>query len=311
MTRILILFVCGLLYCLLTACGAADGAARMVRIAFFNAEDFNSNKDSGSGTWGKVADIVASHTIDILVLSETEPYDAPRFSQALTERGVKMSWRMTTSNTTDPTEDNKLKDEISIWSRFEIAQFSQVLKGFYQDPLTGNTVSAPRYIAKAKIQLGSRSLWVYGAHLKAADTESDRQRRRAQAHALEEYIKSHHSEEREWIVISGDMNTITPSVEFVDSGTIGYLTMKSDNPANPFNDFIAVNLTHLPLPQGYTWRSPNWPRPGSFPDAILDHIILSPALYANYQSDSVRIIMKGVTPRISDHYPLLLDVLVE
>jgi len=280
-------------------------------VAFFNAEDFNSDSLAGTGTWGTVADLVATNGIDILILSETEPYDAPRFSQALSDRGVAMDWRMTTSNTTDPNEDYLLKDEISVWSRFAITGYSQVVRGFYPDPVSGNTVSAPRYIARVNIQVGSRSFWVYGGHLKAADEEIDRQRRRAQAHALEEYIKSNHSEENDWILVCGDMNTITPSIEFIDAGTIGYLTMKSDNPGNTANDFTAVNLTHLPLPDGYTWRSPIWPDPKAFADAILDHVILSPALYARYVPGSVRILMKGVSPRISDHYPVMLDLSLE
>ena len=326
MSRVCVLIVGGLLYCLgVAACAeaatspeasssssfSAASAGQTVRIAFFNAEDFKSDVVAGTGTWGTVADIVATNGIDLLVLSETEPYDAPRFSQALAARGVTMTWRMTTSNTTDPNEDNELEDEISVWSRFAITRFDQVVCGSYQDPVSGNTVSAPRYIARVNIQVGSRSLWVYGAHLKAADTESDRQRRRAQAHALEEYIKSNHAEESEWIVICGDMNTITPAIEFVDAGTIGYLTMKSDNPANTANDFIAVNLVHLPLPGGYTWRSPSWPSSYAFPDAILDHMILSPAMYAGYLPDSVTVLMQGVTPRISDHYPVMLDVSLE
>ncbi len=299
------------------ACG--DGAASLgetgfipaipgptLRLAFFNVEDFNSS--AGTGTWGTVADIIATNRIDVIVLSESEPYDTGKLDAALKARGVSMTWRMTTSNTTDPNADGIFDDEVSVWSRFAITQFDQVARGFYPDPVSGKTVSAPRFVARVKIQVGSRSLWVYGAHLKADDTESDRQRRRAQAHALEEYITSMHVEESDWIMIAGDMNTITPSVEFIDAGTIGYLTMKSDNPANIANDFTAVNLAHLPLPDGYTWRSPSWPSPYAFPDAILDHIILSPAMYARYLSDSVTILMKGVTPRISDHYPVMLDV---
>ena len=288
---------------------SAASAGAIVRVAFFNAEDFNSDSVAGTGTWGTVADIVATNSIDIIVLSETEPYDAPRFSQALAARGVSMTWRMTTSNTSDPNEDYLLKDEISVWSRFAITGYYQVARGFYPDPVTGNVVSAPRYVLRTSIAVGGKSLWVYGAHLKAVTGMTNEQRRRAQAHALEEYIKSNHAEENDWILVSGDMNTITPSIEFIDAGTIGYLTMKSDNPGNTANDFTAVNLTHLPLPDGYTWRSSSWP--SGFADAILDHVILSPALYARYVPGSVRILMKGVSPRISDHYPIMLDLSLE
>lgn len=284
-------------------------AGSELRIAAFNAEDFSSNAVTGAGTYATVAAFVATNKIDIIMICESEPYDRDRLTAALDRAGVSMTNRITTSNAWLDDADDIFDDEVSLWSRFPITHFSQVVgKTYCVDPVSLESVSAPRFILRIRVDVGGKDFWFYGAHLKAADADSDRKRRRAQAHALEEYIKANHDEKTERIVICGDMNTITPSVEFVTNGTLGYLELKSDDASDTANNFVAVNKTLLPLPDGYTWRSPSWPSASAFADAILDHLILSPALYAKYVPGSVKILLRGATPRISDHFPIMLTV---
>jgi len=293
---------------------AAPGSE--IRIAYLNAEDFNSDKDAGTGTYGVVADLILTNAIDIMLFCENSPWDARMLGEALSARGISMTHRITTSNTSNPEDDGIFDDEISLWSRFAITDFSQVLRGYYLDPVSNTSVNAPRYILRACVDVGGRSFWFYGGHLKATSTATladDIKRRRAQAHALENYIKANHNPVTDYIVILGDMNTTerpgdtSEAVpDFDDAGTLGRLTLKSDNPGNTANDFTAVNATHLPMPGGYTWASYT----GTW-QSLLDHIILSPALYARYVPGSVAILFKGIEPRISDHYPVTLKISLE
>ncbi|MDR2735205.1 MAG: endonuclease/exonuclease/phosphatase family protein [Spirochaetota bacterium] len=279
-----------------------------ITIAVFNAEDFNSDKAARTGTYATVADIIATNAIDVIVFCECEPWDMRMLGAELANRGISMTNRITTSNTSNPDDDDYLHDEVSIWSRFRIVSFSQVLRGYYTDPVSGESVNAPRYFLRACVDVGGRAFWFYGGHLKATSSSTlpqDIKRRRAQARALEELIKASHNPVTEYITILGDMNT-TEAEEFLDTGTLGYLTLKSDNPANTANDFTPINATYFPMPGGYTWKAYT----GTW-ESLLDHIIISPALMARYIPDSAQILMKGVEPRISDHYPIMLRISLE
>jgi endonuclease/exonuclease/phosphatase family metal-dependent hydrolase len=295
-------------------------------IAVLNAEDFHTENQVGlgihtAGTYAAVADLIEANAIDIIVFNECSPWDARQLSDALAARDIAMTYRITSTRTSNPQSDDRFDDEISIFSRFNITHFSQIIRGDYPYPDDGGYYNAPRFILRARVDVGGRPIYFYGAHLKATSAstlETDIKRRRAQAHALETFIKANHTPETDSIVILGDMNT-TEASEFTYTGTLGCLMLKCDNPGNTANDFIAVNVKYLPIDWnglgypsghsgGYTWRSYFSHNPWT---GLLDHIILSPALYARYVPDSVDILLKGVEPRISDHYPILLKIALD
>ena len=309
-----------------SACsGASPGSA--LSIAVFNAEDFDyvdgvhaqESVYPASYSYAAAADSIATNAIDVIVFTEIQPYDTGLLAQELAARDISMTYRITTSNTSNPQANGMFDDEISIWSRFEITHFSQILRGSYIDPVSLEFVNAPRYILRACVDVGGLPVWFYGAHLKSTTTatlSSDMKRRRAQAHALEAYIKANHDPVREYIVVLGDMNTTDPSEFEGEHSTMSCLRMGCIYPYNTANQFTAVNYKYLPITWdgygysgghsgGYTWKSYYTHTPWT---GLLDHIILSPALYARYVSGSAAILMKNVTPRTSDHYPVMLKV---
>ena len=144
-------------------------------------------------------------------------------------------------------------------------------------------------------------IWFYGGHLKAMNDSSSLSRRRAQAYALSQYINANHNLASEYVVIAGDMNTLDelPELDLGNShSTLSYLSSRWDT--SSANDFYPVNwLLKSSQPTHTSHASYSNP-------SVLDHIILSPALYQKYVSNSVGIFTH--TDGQSDHWPVYLKV---
>lgn len=301
---------------------SVSSVAGSVKLACFNVEDFYpdiasntavSSTSSWSSTHARVAQFVDEEKIDIIVFVEMNPADTALFRTALVARGIEMTNYMTApyGEANSPSDDGKFSDRIAIWSRYPIASGESIMQSgsgsSFADPVSGSTFSPPRQTLRASVRVGSETVWFYAAHMA---TGTQYPNRRAHARALEEYIKANHAPASDNIVICGDLNTTDPAQDFVDSGTIGYLTLKSDNTVTTGNDFTAVNLSILPLPDGYTWREATPGIGADYSDAILDHMILSPALYRRYVSGSVHINRDMPHPATSEHFPIVLQVVL-
>ncbi len=187
---------------------------------------------------------------------------------------------------------------LAIISRYPLTEVETIIDGTYQDPISQEyyEYNNMRPVLKVKLSINNKDLTIYDLHLKAQypiyDCDSCLYKRRAQAHALEEYIKNNSDPEIDNIIVAGDMNTALED-DFFEKNTLDMLTLKSDNPEIQDNDFLPVNYT-------YKRDEPTHTRYYS----ILDHIILSPSLLKKYQEDSIEI----VTPkgRPSDHRAVIL-----
>ena len=141
-------------------------------------------------------------------------------------------------------------------------------------------------------------VWFYGCHLKAS-TGIDR--RRAQAYALSQYIIANHNLSSDYVVIAGDMNTYdeTPELSLNNNqSTLSYLSSRWDSDSG--NDFYPVNWIKIPGQPTYTGYA-SYSNP-----SVLDHIILSPALYPKYVENSVGVFTHSDGQ--SDHWPVYLKV---
>lgn len=263
-----------------------NGSSGGVTVMTWNVENFQN-----SGAYTRIAEAVKANQAAVLVLCEmqTDDSDASSFESALSTAGYSFAWSRQSSMSDS-------YNAIGVWSRWEISNPSEILKGIYTDPVSSQSKWCPRAVYRFMINVNdSQQVWFYACHFKAGNDESAEQTRRAQAYALENYIKSIHQEAAEHIVVLGDMNTIDSRGELTgDASTLGRLTLKSDNPGDTANDFTAVNLTHLGS-DAYTSTSYS---------SRLDHIILSPAAYGRYETGSVSVYHP---PQFcSDHYPVLV-----
>lgn len=269
-----------------------------VRIASYNVEDFG-NTDA----YTKIAGFIKDYSIDIVVFCEINPYDMAQFASTLSSAGVSMPYSLMDPAVAGTTNNEWYDDQIAIFSKWPITNGEWILQGNYLDPVSGQTVNAPRKIMKAKVVVtgndGTAGLWFYGGHLKAMPDSEDR--RRAQAYALSKYILANHNYKTDKIAIAGDMNTLdeTPELDLNNKqSTLSYLSTRWDN--DSANDFYPVNWLHLPEQPTYVnWQ--NYSNP-----SVLDHIILSPALYSSYVAGSVGVFTHSDGQ--SDHWPVYLEL---
>jgi len=153
-----------------------------------------------------------------------------------------------------------------------------------------------RSIYKYKVTFpGNNVVWFYSAHLKALTGADDQAGRKAEAKALANYIRANHDLKNDYIVVYGDMNTVSPgdwpnvlqgafplAATNYPSGsptdcTLGYLEMRTGDDTEEF---------FTSLSRKYIYPNPTF-RQGISANILtnglpLDHIILSPALYKNH-----------------------------
>lgn len=261
-------------------------------VVSYNAEDFQQGSVE---THTSVARMLKNASADIVVLTETEvsivagvESDLSRLQAALAAIGYPMQYSASV--------EVGYPDDIAILSRYEIG--------------TSGTVASPntRPGVKAVVRVPNGDAYteilVIGLHLKASyssDTTTENEEKRiAQAAALADTLRSTYAERVSsgYVIIAGDMNTWKPlDRNPAASCTLGRLCLLDD--ASPSNDFTAVNEQYLPATSTHQLGS------------VLDHIILSPALFAHYRPDSVQVKTadSSVTmSALSDHYPVLLEL---
>ena len=172
-----------------------------VTVATFNVKDLK-NENSPLNT----AKFIADEDVDIIVFQEIQTSDEIVLKTELANLGVTMPHIVF--------NNDSFGDDISVWSKYPVTECYSFIKGFFPDPVTGCDVRVPRYILKFKVMVDSHEVWFYSCHLKAGDGEENLVKRRAQAYALSNYIKTTHVEESENIIILGDINTADPEESY-------------------------------------------------------------------------------------------------
>lgn len=260
---------------------------KTLSIATYNVYDF-----ANENAYTSIAHFIYDFNIDLIIFQEIQPEDEMPLTEALLTLDVDMP------HVAFSQSGGYGDDYIAIFSRFPIINPETILTETYTDPVSNNQYDmySLRPVLKATITPFDTPMTLYGAHLKAQypyNCNNCIERRRAQAHALESYIKEYHTPEHDLIVIGGDINSAT-SEDFDPNSTLDILTFKSDNPENIANDFTPVNVALLPKSTSTHHRY----------SSRLDHLILSPMLYQKYIDRSV------IVPETygSDHKPVLLRI---
>lgn len=263
-----------------------------VTVVSYNAVDFMRN---GVETHASVAQMLENASADIVVLTETEvstvsgvASDLSRLQSALESVGYPMPYSASV--------EVGYPDDIAILSRYEISSSGTVA--------SPNTRPGVKAIVRVPNGDAYTEILVIGLHLKASysddKTTENEEKRIAQAAALADTLRSTYAERVSsgYVIIAGDMNTWKPlDRNPTATCTLGYLRLLDD--ASASNDFTAVNEEYLPTTRTHELGS------------VLDHIILSPALFARYRRDSVQV--KTTDPSVSmtalsDHFPVLLEL---
>jgi endonuclease/exonuclease/phosphatase family metal-dependent hydrolase len=262
--------------------GRDNSEKDIITIASYNVEDFDLGQES-EGQYDHIAAFAADNAVDILVFVETQKDangdDELLFSAALEDALYSMPYRGFSSMSDG-------FNASAVWSRFPLSDLEEIL--------LENTRSVFRFTARIS---GEEAVFL-ACHLKSGDDTESAGTRQNEARRIESYIVDNLDPRSKNIVILGDMNTMSDS-DFITPGTLSFLSLKSNNPQHSADDFIPVNLTLLP-------NTPTYPSYGN----ILDHILLSPSLWAHYVEGSVTVpAPAGDGPfGPSDHYPVMLDL---
>ncbi|MBN2723777.1 MAG: endonuclease/exonuclease/phosphatase family protein [Deltaproteobacteria bacterium] len=267
-----------------------ENTLRFLKIATFNMYDF-SNYDSIENT----ADFIIENNIGIINLQEVQIDDITDLMDTLEQKNFQMYYGISSYGGYGGDTGN---DYLAVLSQWPITSADTILGGVYEDPVTGldYSFSNMRPILMTKVNIYNQDVVFFNMHLKAEvpypDCVDCINKRRAQAHALENYILDNLDPLNDRIVVTGDANTAIDE-DFENGNTIDILCMKTDNPENTSNDFLPVNLTYAPESTHVDF------------DSILDHLIISPSLVDNYIFESIDIkIPRGIP---SDHKSVLLE----
>ena len=243
-----------------------------------------------------LARFISSNNIDIMVTQEIQIEDKEALLEQLNKLGLKVYIEFTSYGGSTNANGN---DYLATISKWPIKESNTILNETYQDPISNNsyTFTQTRPIHEVKIDVFGEELVIFNLHLKAQspwpDCPTCIEKRRAQAHALENYIKENYNPSTDKIIIAGDANTATQNDEDFEQGnTLDILSLKSDNPEITENDFLPINFT-------YKRESTH-----TIFESLMDHIILSKTLFAKYRSGSVDIVTPEGKP--SDHKAVLL-----
>ncbi|HRS66674.1 MAG TPA: endonuclease/exonuclease/phosphatase family protein [Spirochaetia bacterium] len=267
-----------------------------ITVMTYNVEDMyrgNINRHDA------MAQIIKNASVEIAVLCEiqangTNPGSTQDDVSLLKTVLANIGWAMPYSCFAD-SSDGAGNDDIVIISKYPIIAYEEILP-----PGTW-----PRKGIKAVIEVSDGSITknytVIGLHLKAFDDADSVQKRLDQSQALANYLRTTYSANTlttGYFIVAGDMNTYaTGDRSPTATCTLGYLQLLDD--ADTTNNFIAVNETLLSSTATHQLGS------------VLDHIIVSPALYSKYRSGSITV--KTTDPNytmtdVSDHYPVLLEL---
>jgi len=243
-----------------------------------------------------LARFISNNNIDIMVNQEIQVEDKDALIEQLEMLGIKVFIEFTSYGGTTSSDGH---DYLAIISKWPIKEANTILNETYEDPISNNsyTFTYTRPIHEVKIDVFGEEITIFNLHLKAQSPwptcPTCIEKRRAQAHALENYIKENYNPEIDKIIIAGDANTATENDEDFETGnTLDILSLKSDNPEVTENDFLPVNFTYKRETTHTIFES------------LMDHIILSPELTKNYREGSVDVVTPEGSP--SDHKAVLL-----
>lgn len=249
-----------------------------------------------------IARVIAESRIDIIAFQEVQSDkdrggDITSLSFAL----AKAAWPMPYTAILDTSGS----DDLAIFSRHPILTRSTIL-----DP--GSSRPWPRPALAVTIQLKDRELTLVNLHLKAMSDASSFARRKAQAQALAEWLRSRFTPEgvrKNLVILAGDMNTVSAgdrsspekdSLRPASPSTLSILQLRENN--IPEDDLFAVNEYLAPGLSTYEKGSHR---------GILDHLILSEKAMDLYVPESVRILSTHPEldlSSLSDHRLLLLEL---
>lgn len=263
----------------------------------YNAENYDA---SDTTRHASLATMIKNASAEIVILTETSTTGAtsaiPSLQSALSLAG----WVLPHAAIVDVGTEQ----DIAVLSLYTIESYA----AFRSPTSVGGIWPRPGLIAAVSVSNGSETatLEIVGLHLKASySSDSPSQeasnvgKRIAQAADLMDYFRGVYDNgiTDRYILVAGDMNTWRPGDRGSPTSTLGYLRSYDD--ASPSNDFTAVNEQYLPATSTHQLGS------------VLDHIILSPALFARYRPGSIQVKTadQSVTmSALSDHYPVLLEL---
>lgn len=263
----------------------------------YNVENFDKGGDIASGTYTEIANIVKTNNTDIINLCEVQSTDNDEasFNAALTASGWPMAHHAFSS-----LSDNY--NSIGYFSRYPISDVSEILS------------ANARTIYRYKMTVEDKEIWFYGCHLKSSTNSASEKRRKKEAKRLANYIRgNHHDLASEYIVILGDMNTMNTG-DWSENppatggkSTVDYLELRDDSdPSNNFTSITRLKATINFSGAGSSDYTTTWNYPNGLP---LDHIILSPALYAKYIDETkYRVGSGNKHTNPSDHYLVTLRI---
>jgi len=284
--------------------------------------------------YNRIARYAIDNNVDVLCLQEVQSgtevgglYDDGTlassgdeyiFSHTLKTNGYYMPYRVFSNN------GGSRLDYVAFFSKYRMTDSRNVWPERMVDPATGKWYRGYRPALQSKMRYRGKDLWFFSMHLKSNAGGADEDNfglRRAQAHHLATHIMQTLNPDKDYIVITGDMNTLTNDIyrPMLGStlGTIDYMCLRHDNPGNTNNDLHPMNLeilggaTNVKYP-GVPVTGITYPSSDGFSDVTFDYIILSKAAKAKYVDGSIYIYEKGSRTGLkegaSDHYPLSLQL---
>lgn len=262
-----------------------DGTKTRVRIASWNLNDCDLETGNKITYYDNIAAAIKKEGIDVIGLCEIQQDDEIGADISNLQNALRnVGWPMANQVSIEVGSE----DDLAVLSRYPIVDKWSVAPG-------------TRPIMRVDLMIGSTTIHYFVCHLKAMGDDSSLNKRVTQAKALADYVRAGLNPTQDIIVFGGDMNSVSAGDRLPTSTvavpTLTYLQLRDDSLSS--NDFLAMNEFYLP--SAYTWYSD-----GSYPSAILDHLILSPAAQAAYVKGSVGVYLPPDT--CSDHCPVLLDL---
>ncbi len=250
--------------------------------------------------------------------TEASRGDEYLLSRTLQTNGYPMPYRAFSNN------GGSRLDYVAFFSKYPMYDVANVWPARMVDPATGKWYTGYRPALRMRMPYRGRDIWMYTMHLKSNSGGADEDNfglRRAQAYHLATYMLQNHNPEKDYIVITGDLNTLTNDIHRgmlgQTLGTIDYMCLRHDNPGNTNNDLHPMNLellggaTNVRYP-GVPVTGITYPSSDGFSDVTFDYIILSKAAKAAYVEGSIYIYEKGSRTALkdgaSDHYPVQLTL---
>lgn len=266
----------------LLLCFSAALGEDVVRVVTWNLEWFPGKKPVASkkekdAHFLEVAAVLPQFRADVIVLQEVRNAEAAEMLAKLIpgfQVHVASRFKDTFSNTIG-------EQQIAILSRFPA-------DGAWAESWKKGWANAPRGYAYAKLMVGSKTLHVYGLHLKSnlGNPVENTSKREDAMEQLIDHVKTQ-AKAKEGVVVVGDFNTSKEQVNLASDTTLTKIEK-----AGFFWTFEGIPLEHRITIPGK----------GKYPDACFDHI------YVRDLGRPAAMVLKD-TPG-SDHFPVVVDLVL-